>query len=755
MPHTINFFRDEVRNGFYIPTTIKQAWAACLDVLAEIDRICINHNIKYFADWGTILGAVRHGGFVPWDDDLDICMLRDDYTKFREVADKELPEQFVIHDYERKEDHWLFLARVVNNSRMCFDKDYLNEHNNFPWLAGVDIFVKDYLYADDEEERQRDKEVMNILALADGITNGTIKRQSVLKNIKEIENQYFVDIPIDGKERVMAVVLYRLAEQQMARVNPHETDRIGQIFPWVLKSGPAAGEKKELYEKVIRLPFEDTTIPVPAAYNTVLSRRYGDYCEIRKVWSGHEYPFFEAQKADMEQLSGESLDRFKFNKSMLERPAPDKSNSLKAIAKECLKELVALLDAAENVLSEGLPEEYTQLIADSQQLAADFGTLVEKVKGEERDCTQRVIDALQGYCDALWMDYQGRESSSLSLSRTAIAKVSESVETYILDRKEVLFLPIGTKEWKSIKPFYDRMTDDMTDVYVMPMPLMRKSYTGEVIMTDEEIQATVHPENYPQDIEYTDWMTYDLSLHCPDEVYIQNPYDGANPLLTVPSAFFASNIRKYADKIIYVPALRTGEFGAEDVTDQYNLKHYVTAPGIIYSDEVIVWSENIEEQYVNALSLFAGEDTRDIWQKKIKVIDVQTDITDVGSVKRKRILYCIGANELTEHADTLEETVKNRLNIFREAAGSLDVTIALYPCELTCWEELNAELTDELTRIFDKDSSHGKYDMLSFTLQDIEDITSSYDAYYGSPSPFVPVFVTKKKPVMISNYDVL
>ena len=831
MPHTIDFFRDEVRNGFYIPTAIKQAWAACLDVLAEIDRICEKHGIKYFADWGTILGAVRHGGFVPWDDDLDICMLRDDYTRFREVADKELPRQFVIHDYERKEDHWLFLSRVVNNSRMCFDNDYLNEHYNFPWLVGVDIFVKDYLYADDEAERQRDKEIMNILALADGIANDTINRQSVLKNIYEIEKLYSVNIPIEGNERDTAVALYRIVEQQMARVNPQETDRIGQIFPWVLKSGPAAGEKKELYERVIRLPFEDTTIPVPAAYNKVLSRRYGNYCEIRKVWGGHDYPFFEAQKADIEQLSGESLDRFKFDRSMLERPVPDKSNSLKAISKECLKELAALLDDAENVLlksieggqvediknlqaeneqntsvynawnepgdvlSQDLPEEFTQMIVDSQQLAADLGTLVEQVKGEERDCTKRVIDALQSYCDALWMDYQeleqgnkvsdssdGKTHGMLKKSREAFENVLNRVGKDILNRKEILFLPLGAREWKSMQPYFDLYSkshnsatetkedisfrtdveeinyDTNADIYVVLLPLMRKTFFGEVTLNDEEIQEAVHLKDYPEDIccSYMDWTFYDLSLHCPDVVYIQNPYDGTNPLLTVPPAFFASNIRKYADKIIYVPAFRTGEFGAEDVTDQYNLKHYVTAPGIIYSDEVIVWSDNIKEQYVKALTQFADEDTRNIWQKKIKVMDIQTDITDVESVKRKKILYCIGANELTEHEDILTKAVGRRLNIFREAKEMIDVTLALYPCDQTCWKKVNTELTDRLIGIFDKDDvTKWQNDMLTFASQDVEKVASSFDAYYGSPSPLVPAFVTKKKPVMLSDYDVL
>ena len=70
-----SFFEDEVREGFYVPAMIKKAWAAELTVMYEVDRICRKHNIRYFSDWGTMLGAVRHGGFVPWDDDFDIMKI--------------------------------------------------------------------------------------------------------------------------------------------------------------------------------------------------------------------------------------------------------------------------------------------------------------------------------------------------------------------------------------------------------------------------------------------------------------------------------------------------------------------------------------------------------------------------------------------------------------------------------------------------------------------------------------------------------
>ena len=67
-----SYFEDEVREGFYIPSLMKRAWAAQMEVLEIVGEICEKHHIRYFAEWGTLLGAVRHGGRIPWDDDIDI-----------------------------------------------------------------------------------------------------------------------------------------------------------------------------------------------------------------------------------------------------------------------------------------------------------------------------------------------------------------------------------------------------------------------------------------------------------------------------------------------------------------------------------------------------------------------------------------------------------------------------------------------------------------------------------------------------------
>lgn len=80
-----------------------------LEILTEFDRICRKHNIQYFLDSGTALGAVRHGGFIPWDDDIDVGMLRSEYDRFMEVAPKEIGEKFYLQhrgvDSSYKKNH--------------------------------------------------------------------------------------------------------------------------------------------------------------------------------------------------------------------------------------------------------------------------------------------------------------------------------------------------------------------------------------------------------------------------------------------------------------------------------------------------------------------------------------------------------------------------------------------------------------------------------------------------------------------------
>lgn len=759
MSSSIDFFRDEVRDGFYIPTAIKQAWAATLDVLSEIDRICTKHNIKYFADWGTLLGTVRHGGFVPWDDDLDICMIRDDYIRFRQVVDDELRSGMVIHDYERKDDHWLFLARVVNNDKMCFEEKYLEEHNNFPYLAGVDIFLKDYLYMDDEREIERDKDIMTLVALTEGIVEGELHRESIKAKLDEINNKHNVNISIDEDSNTIGIKLYNLAERLMSQVKGEETDRIGQIFPMVLKSGISAAEPKDRYNDIIRLPFENTTIPVPAAYNSMLIARYGNYCIPHKVWSGHDYPFFEGQIADIESVIGEKLPAFTFDKSMLDRPNVDYSNSLKETVGDCMTELKRQVDVLDEMLS-GL---FWQDLADTantiQGLAVDMANLIEQVKGDYRDSVHHIIDAVQLFVDSLYEEFQSANQGiihSFDKTKETFLLLDEAINKYIIDRREVLFVTIGPKEWSSYESIYNSYDGDDADIFVVPLPLMKKGYLGKITMTAQEIQDSIHLNDYPTDIFYTDWGAYDISLHCPDEVYVQFAYDGENPTLAIPTNYYVANMLRYAAKIIYIPIAKTDEISDNDTNDLYNMKHYVTKPAVIYADETRVQSDNIRQRYIDALIEFAGEDTIDIWRDKIVMSDNDKtfDAKSTDKSTKKKMIYCIGVNELVEHTDCVTDAIAHRLNIMADNLDNIDVAVTYFPDDTDTWRSVRQELSGSIFDIVDRYINDNRMSYVSTAEVAGDDIAGQYDAYYGSPSPLATCFLRAKKPVMLSDYDI-
>ena len=86
-------------------TMMKRYWAAQLKVLSEIVKVCENHDIRWYEDSGTLIGAVRHGGYIPWDDDLDICMLRSDWVRFFDVAKEELPKEYKVLSLKTEPEH--------------------------------------------------------------------------------------------------------------------------------------------------------------------------------------------------------------------------------------------------------------------------------------------------------------------------------------------------------------------------------------------------------------------------------------------------------------------------------------------------------------------------------------------------------------------------------------------------------------------------------------------------------------------------
>ncbi len=807
---TTEFYQDEVRYGFYVPTAIKQAWGAELQILAEIDRICKKYNIRYFAEWGTLIGAARHGGFVPWDDDLDIGMLREDYERFKEVAKDELPGEFAIHDYATKENHWLFLSRVVNCNQICFDEKHLEKYHNFPYIATVDIFVMDYLYRDEEKEKARCEEIKHILAVADQIIEGRMQDSVREMFLQELENKYQTKLPRPKNARELGISLYRLAELQMARVSADESDAVAQIFPWVLKGN--RGLPKKCYDTLVRLPFEEITIPVPAEYDTALRYRYGDYMTIRKVWGGHDYPYFEGQRKNLQAVADFPLPEFSFQPEMLYdstghvheeasetssdmRQEDTGSQTLTDIARQYVSVLDEMMEKCTAQIQEQQYEDVLSVLPELQQLVVDFGTLLEEVRGETNPCVQKVVAKIQEYCDALYALYEqlntrlqepgapeaGQQSvdvpeadATVRASYEALArnytKMKAEIQQFCIARRSVLFICTGMREWHAYEHLCDeeRKNPD-TDVYIACVPTVFKDIYGHAEYGQSTEDANTmriqdHIQNlygeFADNIQFMPWQKVNPALLAPGTIYIQDPYDGENPCLTIPPIYYAGNLRKYTKNLIYVPAYKVKEFRAEDTTDRYNMKHYVTAPALMYADQIYVQSENMRQRYLECLVEFSGEAYRAIWERKISVSEFVFQSEAGKGASQKTILYCIGETELANLGKRALAHVESRLQIFADNHENLQVQICFYPPRLSDWE-VDLQRVKTLTEMLRTYAETNKTWCTLEKPQEQEDLAAyrerlaiNCDAYYGSPSPYVHEFTLREKPVMLVSTEI-
>lgn len=777
---SMDFFRDEVRNGFFIPTAVKQAWAAQLQVLDVIETICRKHDITYFADWGTILGTVRHGGYVPWDDDMDICMKREDYTRFKEAAKTELPKDFRIHDYEHQEDHWLFLSRVANSVHINFEPEHMKQFHNFPYIAGIDIFVLDYLYKDEQQEKQRCEEVKHIIAVADSIIAGEIAQPVKEANLIQLEEKYHKTFNRKLDNRHMGIELYRLAEEQMARVPKEESDRMAQIFPWGLLGN--RGQDREYYEKFVRLPFENTTMPVPADYHRILSGKYHDYFKIHKVWSGHDYPYFEGQRKNLQAVADFKLPEFTFDKAMLRQNAGKRDNqdTMQNIAAEALSNIEKLHNAFLAEISwktAGAEQadsvaQLLDMLAQCQSVAIDLGNFIEQMKGEENLSAKACVAALEEYCEKIFDVYNNlplaveREKEDFqklcAALNQAFVQMKQTVENEIIHKKLVAFLPDNPKRWKEMQALYDYYTQqENTEACVIPLPLFTKNLYGGIVAGQDEYDRNDKRNEYPAYLNVIPWHTVQMQSYEFAAIVIQNPYDAENPYLTVPPVYYAKQLQQYTDRLIYMMPQGVNDFTENDITDVYGLKYSLMMPGAMYADRILIESSAMKALFVNHLTAFAGEDTKEVWTDKVMTIaaflgesaqpgqPVQNGQCSQTPPKKK-LLYCIGENEFYENAEMAINKVKERLNVMTQYPESLKVAVCLYPYDIAAWDICTGQEKDMLVQVLKEYWKNKGIELLTknvFDINGIDDMT----AYYGSPSPLICRFVQQHKPAMVSE----
>ena len=294
-----DYFKTEMRDGFEVPSMMKRAWAAQMEVLHVVADVCNKNEIRYFADAGTLLGAVRHKGMIPWDDDIDICVVREEYNRLIQVLPKALPHGFVVAgmyaDSERlQKAAFVPHLRVIADETLWNFNDYMRYFHGFPYQrVGIDIFPMDYISRDI------------------GITN--VQKQIIrlgietLRDWNKLEENGMLDEYVNGFQKLCNVsfdnvnnvknYMWKIIDKISSISYREEADYITNIFYWLDNDNYKM--KKECYDYTIELPFENMNIVAPEMYDEVLRAEYGDYMVPVKGAADHDYPFYGHMESEL------------------------------------------------------------------------------------------------------------------------------------------------------------------------------------------------------------------------------------------------------------------------------------------------------------------------------------------------------------------------------------------------------------------------------------------------------------------------
>ena len=615
------FFYDEVQDGFYIPGIMKRAWGAGLTILSEIDRICNQYDIPYYADGGTLLGAVRNGKFIPWDDDIDIMMLRKDYNKFKDILKDELAKELSLCSLETQDHHYSFFTTLSTHD-VDVHSGLLRKFQEYPFIASVDVFVIDELSKEPEEEERRKRVLMGFLAILNRLKKNPEKNEMFQEELKKLENLISVhfdrDLPL-GRQ------LYKEIERELIQYNGKGSERLACI-PWYMLHENCS-YPKTAFEKRKRIPFYTASLPVPEDYDAVLRAEYGDYHRKVRAGGGHNYPCFKKFNTMLQKhFKDRWMPEYSFSKEDLRRPEIQNFRDLAMLTVESFcsaqKELMKAIENRE------FPRCLSKL-ATMQEEAITFGNAIEQKKGEGT----KSVSVIEEYCEALFELYQSISEQgargdfskvSVLFGVGALQKEMKTILTSLENlrvavqkdfKKQVIFLPHSAKHFESLRPLVDAMLEEEElECKIIPIPYYDKCGDGRL----KEIHY--EGEDFPKGYEIVDYNCYDFSVELPDCIVINSPYDEFNPVWTVDSAFYSKELKKYSNKLIYIPWFVTDEIDPKNEEDGKaftNMEYYVTVPGLFHSDFTIVQSEGMKKAYLAKIEEFAGKDVAKKMEKKI------------------------------------------------------------------------------------------------------------------------------------------
>lgn len=447
---------------------------------------------------------------------------------------------------------------------------------------------------------------------------------------------------------------------------------------------------------------------------------------------------------------------------------------MRKLIKEQIENYILLLEEAHGEIRRAVEEvqaaEVLEILTECQNVAVQIGTMIEESEGEGFT----TVGLLEEYCEAVYELHKAiTEDACTELSELCkrledvLVRVKRSVEADIGIHREVVFLPYKASMWDSLESVWRKAdADPDCDAYVIPIPYYDRKADGTF--------GELHYEGdmYPEDVPVVNYNDYSFEARRPDVVFIHNPYDEHNTVTSVHPFFYAKNLKKYTDRLVYIPYFVLNEIDPANRAAVEGIEHFVMVSGVLHADTVIVQSENMRLAYINIMTRAAGENTRPIWEKKIlglgspkfdkirnteradlKIPEAWQPVLQKPDGSRKKvILYNTSVSALLEHGEEMLAKMQRVFQIFKENQEDVALLWRPHPLLKATIASMRPKLWDAYEKLVDEycREGWGIYDDTA----DLDRAIVLCDGYYGDGSSLVQLCKDAGKPVMIQDVEV-
>ena len=266
-----SFFGEERKCGYIISADMKRNWAVELDLLAKFAEVCERNNLNYYIADGTLLGAVRHGGFIPWDDDVDVCMPRTDYNRLWDIAEQEFTHPYFFQTTLSEGGNFYREHAQIRNSDSTGFIGSDGRRKNVNCGIFLDIFVLDNIPNRLIERKLWEQELLDAMnrmkMVFDPLRPPKNERE---KRRREEAREFFETTNLQE-------YFTHMNREIMGRYEGRKTHLIGDFTLGVKGNTqwPAAW-----FDGYCYLSFEGLRLRAPLFYTKVLTLEYGDYMKL-------------------------------------------------------------------------------------------------------------------------------------------------------------------------------------------------------------------------------------------------------------------------------------------------------------------------------------------------------------------------------------------------------------------------------------------------------------------------------------------